>query len=187
MAEGKRVVLIIDESQTMPEKTLEALRLISNLETETSKLIHIVLFGQPELDRLLAMHELRQLRQRITFSCILPPLDKEGVANYIQHRLNTAGYNGEQLFNGRAIGLLTSASRGVPRLINMLCHKSLMCAYGKGSKTIDKQHVMAAISDTEDASMPNIFKRWAMAFALTAICALPLISPVSSFIAGDVL
>lgn len=174
VAEGKRVVLIIDESQTMPEKTLEALRLISNLETETSKLIHIVLFGQPELDRLLAMHELRQLRQRITFSCNLPPLDKEGVTNYIQHRLNTAGYNGEQLFNARAISLLAKSSRGVPRLINMLCHKSLMCAYGKGDKIIDKQHVFAAITDTEDAAMPNILKRWAMAFSVAIVSVLIL-------------
>ncbi|MGK0440986.1 MAG: MSHA biogenesis protein MshM [Pseudohongiellaceae bacterium] len=160
VAEGKRVVLIIDEAQTMPEKTLEALRLISNLETETSKLIHIVLFGQPELDRLLAMHELRQLRQRITFSCHLPPLDKEGVSHYIQHRLSTAGYNGEQLFNQRAIAMLTRASRGVPRLVNMLCHKSLMCAYGKGASQIDREHVIAAINDTEDVVAPSLLMRW---------------------------
>ena len=169
VAEGKRVVLIIDESQTMPEKTLEALRLISNLETETSKLIHIVLFGQPELDRLLSLHELRQLKQRITFSCNLPPLDKEGVSNYIQHRLNTAGYNGEKLFNHKAIALLCGASRGVPRLINMLCHKSLMCAYGKGARVIERQHVMAAINDTEDATMPHFLKRWMWSMSACAL------------------
>ncbi|MCR8923048.1 AAA family ATPase [Dasania sp. GY-MA-18] len=160
VAEGKRVVLVIDEAQTMPEKTLEALRLISNLETETSKLIHIILFGQPELDRILAQHELRQLKQRITFSCQLTPLDKEGVSSYIQHRLNTAGYHGEQLFHNNAVALLAKASRGVPRLINMLCHKSLMCAYGKGVRQIDRVHVLAAINDTEDASLPNPFMRW---------------------------
>ena len=160
VADGQRVVLIIDEAQTMPEKTLEALRLISNLETETSKLIHIVLFGQPELDKLLALHELRQLKQRITFSCQLTPLDKEGVSNYIQHRLNTAGYHGEQLFHQRAVALLARASRGVPRIVNMLCHKSLMCAYGKGAKQIDREHVIAAIDDTEDVLAPNPLVRW---------------------------
>ncbi|WP_019528138.1 ExeA family protein [Dasania marina] len=160
VAEGKRVVLIIDEAQTMPEKTLEALRLISNLETETSKLIHIVLFGQPELDRLLALHELRQLKQRITFSCQLTPMDTDGVGSYIQHRLNTAGYHGEQLFHSSAVVLVAKASRGVPRLINMLCHKSLMCAYGKGVKQIERRHVLAAINDTEDAVLPNVLMRW---------------------------
>lgn len=159
VASGKRVVLVIDEAQTMPDKTLEALRLISNLETETSKLIHIVLFGQPELNRLLDQHALRQLKQRISFSCQLPPLDVEGVTNYIQHRVSTAGYNGEQLFDTRAIKLLSGASRGVPRLINMLCHKSLMCAYGKGAKQVNKQHVMVAINDTDDASRPGMFWR----------------------------
>ena len=164
VADGKRVVLIIDEAQTMPEKTLEALRLISNLETETSKLIHIVLFGQPELDNILAMHELRQLKQRITFSCQLTPLDKDGVNSYIQHRLNTAGYHGEQLFHNRAVALLARASRGVPRIVNMLCHKSLMCAYGKGVKQIDREHVIAAIDDTEDVRPPNPLLRlfWSM-------------------------
>jgi MSHA biogenesis protein MshM len=189
VAAGKRVVLIIDEAQTMPEKTLEALRLISNLETETTKLIHIVLFGQPELDRLLALHELRQLRQRVTFSCKLPPLDNEGVYNYIQHRLNTAGYNGEQLFGAKAITLLAQSSRGIPRLINMLCHKSLMCAYGKGVKHVDRQHVMAAINDTEDAALPSFFKRMAWIFSPsilvvgTAYQLLQLCSPILGVIA----
>ena len=160
VSNGKRVVLVIDEAQTMPEKTLEALRLISNLETETSKLIHIVLFGQPELDRLLDLHGLRQLKQRVTFSCQLPPLDREGVGHYIQHRVSTAGYNGEQLFDAKALILLAKASRGIPRLINMLCHKALMCAYGKGLKQVNKQHVVVAINDTEDAVLPTVMHRW---------------------------
>jgi len=106
VGEGKKVVLVIDEAQAMPTKTLEALRLISNLETETSKLIHIVLFGQPELDRLLDHSSLRQLRQRISFSHNLPPMDLEGTRQYINHRVATAGYNGGQLFTEAAIKVI---------------------------------------------------------------------------------
>lgn len=155
VGEGKKVVLVIDEAQAIPPKTLEALRLISNLETETRKLIHIVLFGQPELDRMLEHHSLRQLRQRIGFSCQLPPLDRDSTRDYVNHRLSMAGYNGTQLFDDRAMDMLFQVSNGVPRLINTLCHKTLMCGYGKGVQRIDKSHVIAAIKDTEDLSLPN--------------------------------
>lgn len=157
VALGKKVVLIIDEAQAMPVKTLEALRLVSNLETETTKLIHIVLFGQPELDTILSQHDLRQLRQRISFSCQLPPLDQRGVALYINHRVSRAGYNGGDFFSPAAIALICKSSRGIPRLINILCHKALMCAYGKGARAIGAEHVKAAIKDTEEAAMPGWF------------------------------
>jgi MSHA biogenesis protein MshM len=157
---GKKVVLVIDEAQAIPPKTMEALRLISNLETETSKLIHILLFGQPELDRMLSHESLRQLRQRITFSCQLPPLDYESSRDYIQHRLVTAGYNGEQLFQEKALEYLFKATGGVPRLINILCNKALMCAYGKGERSISKKHVMAAVEDTEGVEVTSPIQRW---------------------------
>lgn len=169
VSEGKKVVLVIDEAQAVPPKTLEALRLISNLETETRKLIHIVLFGQPELDRMLEHHGLRQLRQRIGFSCQLPPLDRDSTRDYVNHRLMMAGYNGAQLFDDKAMDLLFQVSHGVPRLINTLCHKTLMCGYGKGAQRIDKSHVIAAINDTEGVSLPNTHHDKMMAVVLVAV------------------
>jgi MSHA biogenesis protein MshM len=162
VGEGKKVVLVIDEAQAIPLKTLEALRLISNLETETTKLIHIVLFGQPELDRLLADHSLRQLRQRISFSCRLAPLSAEAAADYVQHRIRRAGFDGGSLFDKAALTLLYRASGGVPRLLNILCHKALMCAYGKGAQQVQRSHIQAAINDTEGLNRRQSWWPWAM-------------------------
>ena len=156
---NRQVVLVIDEAQAIPAKTLEALRLISNLETETRKLVQIVLFGQPELDRLLGMNEFRQLRQRIGFSYRLPPLMREEASAYIEHRLRAAGYSGAKLFDNSALELLYRATQGVPRLINILAHKALLSAYGKGQKHIQKPHVLAAIRDTEGVRMPSLWTR----------------------------
>lgn len=149
VAAGQKVVLVIDEAQAIPPKTMEALRLISNLETEKNKLIHIVLLGQPELDVLLDQDSLRQVRQRIIFSCLLPVMDRESTEHYIEHRLAMAGYNDKKLFSGKVHRMIFTASGGVPRLVNILCHKALMCAYGKGAKTVSSKHMDAAISDTE--------------------------------------
>lgn len=160
VAAGKKVVLVIDEAQAMPLKTLEALRLISNLETETSKLIHIILFGQPELDHLLNNSNLRQLQQRISFSYCLPPMDLAGTRHYIEHRVVTAGHNGNPLFSETALDVIYRASQGVPRLINILCHKALMCAYGKGSQRIDAIHVTSAINDTDGIELPHQQTSW---------------------------
>ncbi len=149
---GGKVVLCIDEAQAMPRDSLEALRLLSNLETEKRKLLQIVIFAQPELDRMLEHSDLRQLRQRITFSYDLPPLDRAAVAGYINHRLKIAGHDGESLFRDGALDAVFRASRGIPRLVNILCHKALMAAYGQGIKVVDLPHVKAASKDTEDAS-----------------------------------
>lgn len=170
VGEGKKVVLVIDEAQAMPPKTLEALRLISNLETETTKLIHIVLFGQPELDRLLGHESLRQLRQRISFSFNLPPLDKEGTCQYIGHRLTTAGYNGDPLFDDSALDWIYRVSKGIPRLVNVLCHKAMMSGYGKGHRQLSKQHVKAAIKDTDGVDEPGLLSdsSWLLALIVLA-------------------
>ncbi len=176
VGEGKKVVLVIDEAQSMPAKTLEALRLISNLETETSKLIHIVLFGQPELDQLLSHSSLRQLQQRIGFSYTLPPMDAEGTRQYINHRVTTAGYNGDLLFNGAAIELVYRVSQGVPRVVNILCHKALMCAYGKGSAVVEKKHMISAVKDTDGVDMPSwlTHRGWGLSVAAVASIVLML-------------
>lgn len=147
----KRVVVCIDEAQSMPIETLEALRLLSNLETEKRKLLQIVLFGQPELDEKLHRPEVRQLLQRIAFHYRLGSLKKSEIGHYIAHRLRVAGYLGEGLFSRGALRALHQASGGTPRLINILAHKSLMSVFGEGRQTVKVRHVRRARNDTEGA------------------------------------
>ncbi len=149
--QGRRVVLCLDEAQAMPLETLEALRLLTNLETEKTKLLQVVLFGQPELEERLDNPAVRQLRQRITFSYRLQPIDERGLERYVSHRLRTAGYEGAMLFQPRAMRRLYRASRGIPRLINILCHKALMAAYGRGNRVVNAEHMKLAVRDTADA------------------------------------
>lgn len=157
-SQGQSVVLLIDEAQCMGVAGLEAVRLLTNLETEQRKLLKIVLFGQPELDELLARTDLRQLRQRITFSQRLQPLSVPAVGQYLNHRLSQSGYNGEGLFAPGAIRMLARASGGVPRLINVLAHKSLWAAYGRGDRLVGSWHVRQAIRDTD--SLGSRWHRW---------------------------
>ncbi len=149
------VVVCIDEAQAMPLETLESLRLLSNLETEKRKLLQIVLFGQPELDRKLAEPSVRQLLQRIAFHYRLGCLGREEVGNYLAHRLRVAGYRGEELFAPRAVRSLHRASRGTPRLLNILAHKSLLAVYGEGRHLVLSRHVRQAVADTEGAGSPG--------------------------------
>lgn len=146
---GHSVVLILDEAQALPAESLEALRLFTNLETETRKLLQVVLFAQPELDERLAENSFRQLKQRITFSYKLRAMTVPEVECYIQHRMQVAGYKGMNLFNHAIAKKIAKVSHGVPRLVNILCHKMLMLCYGEGSYQITKQHLSAAINDTE--------------------------------------
>lgn len=150
-ASKKRVVLCMDETQAMPFETLETLRLLTNLETEKRKLLQVVLFGQPELDRKLAAESIRQLRQRIVFQYDLKPLNAAEVAGYVAHRLTVAGYSGPPLFDGAALKTLHTASGGIPRLVNILAHKSLLLLYGEGGQGVEKRHVRAAVVDTPAA------------------------------------
>ncbi len=150
-AAGKQVVLLIDEAQAMPTQTLEAVRLLSNLETAKTKLLQIVLFAQPELDTRLETQELRQLRQRITFSHTLRPLGPDDAPPYIAHRLAIAGGHAHMLFEPRALRALCRAGHGIPRLLNILAHKALMAAYGRGAARVTRKHVGMAIADTEQA------------------------------------
>ena len=147
----KKVVFCIDEAQAMPIETLEALRLLSNLETEKRKLLHIVLFGQPELDEKLHRPEVRQLLQRIAFHYRLGVLKKSEIGLYVAHRLRVAGYRGEGLFTPAALRALHRASGGTPRLINILAHKSLMSVFGEGRQMAGVRHVRLARLDTEGA------------------------------------
>lgn len=158
--EGKPAVLVIDEAQAMPEETIEALRLLTNLETESTRLLQIVLFGQPELDALLAKDSLRQLRQRITFQTRLQPLNRDAVSQYLRHRLAQAGYNGTDLFAPAALKMIWRASGGIPRLVNVLAHKSLLAAWGQGDRLVGRKHALLAIKDTESARSLGMLERW---------------------------
>lgn len=157
-AAGRHVVVVLDEAQAMPDETLEAVRLLTNLETEKTKLMQVVLFGQPELDMRLAQPHLRQLKQRITFSYKLHAMDRPAIGEYVRHRLTVAGHSGKDLFNGSCIEMIYRGSAGVPRLINVLCHKSLLAAYGPGRRSVSPQDVRLAIEDTEGAH--KLAPRW---------------------------
>ncbi len=155
--DDKRVVLCMDEAQAMPIETLEAVRLLTNLETGKRKLMQVVLFGQPELDRRLASEEIRQLRQRITFEHTLCALDERETAAYVAHRLTVAGTTGHTLFRRGALRALYGSSRGIPRLINILAHKAMLLVYGEGGGLVERRHMRAAAADTPAAGREH---RW---------------------------
>lgn len=158
---NKRVVLVIDEAQSLPEESVEALRLLTNLETESVKLMQIVMFAQPELDEILNKHNLRQLKQRITYSQHLEHLNKSHVRQYVFHRMAVAGYNGKPIFNDGAINALYEYSKGVPRLLSILSGKSLLIAFSKGSRTVTKAMIRRAARDTESIDLkPKWFLGW---------------------------
>jgi len=152
-ARGRRVVILIDEAHAMPEDSLEQVRLLSNLETSRHKLLQIVLFGQPELDQMLAATSLRQLRDRITHSFRMRPLTQEEVSRYVTFRLRAAGYRGPDLFTRKAVALLTRASDGLTRRINILADKALLSAFALDTHAVDERHVQRAIADSELAPL----------------------------------
>ena len=148
-AKGHSVVLLLDEAQALPDESLEALRLFTNLETESRKLLQVVLFAQPELDQRLATDQFRQLKQRITFSYKLRPMTSMEVEQYIHHRLLVAGYKGATLFKPSLCKKIAHVARGVPRLVNVLCHKILMLGYGQNTYKLTLKHLKLAAKDTE--------------------------------------
>ncbi|HEX9182946.1 MAG TPA: AAA family ATPase [Burkholderiales bacterium] len=150
-AEGRRTVILIDEAHAMPEETLEEVRLLSNLETSRHKLLQIVLFGQPELDEVLALPDLRQLKDRITHSFRMRPLSQEEVANYLTFRMRAAGYRGPDVFAPDAIGRITRASAGLTRRINILADKALLAAFSEGKHAVTAREARVAIADSEFA------------------------------------
>ena len=151
-SDGKSVVLCLDEVQAMPLETLEALRLLTNLETEKRKLLQVVLFGQPELDARLAQDSVRQLTQRISFQYRLGALRGDELDYYLEHRLRVAGHRGNRLFGPAAVKLLGRVSQGVPRVVNILAHKSMLLAYGEGVQEVLPHHVRRAAADTPAAA-----------------------------------
>ena len=175
---GKRVVLCLDEVQAMPLETLETMRLLTNLETEKRKLLQVVLFGQPELDRQLAHDAVRQLRQRITFSYRLRPMSRTALDGYVGHRLAVAGTRAA-LFDAPALNAIFLASAGIPRLVNVLCHKAMLLAYGRGLAAVDRECVRAAVQDGVLEGVPRRragdMLRWTAA-AVGAACVTALVA-----------
>ncbi len=147
-AQGKRVVVCLDEAQAMPIETLEALRLLSNLETEKRKLLQVIIFGQPELEAKLNHPSIRQLKQRIAFEYCLTPMGRDELDYYIQHRLSVAGHHGSRMFTRPAMWLLKRRTQCVPRLVNIVAHKALLSAFGKGRQCVTFWDVQAAVDDT---------------------------------------
>ena len=146
-AQGKNVILIIDEAQNLTTEVLEQLRLLSNLETSRDKLLQIILVGQPELGEKLDSHELRQLDQRITLRCQLVPLSHKEVREYIQHRINIASRKTGIQFAGAAYRSIYHYSRGIPRLINIVCDRALLTAFVLDQQIISGKIAMAAIRE----------------------------------------
>ena len=180
-AEGRRVLLIVDEAQNLSEETLEQLRLLSNLETETSKLLQIVLLGQPELDQKLAQRELRQLRQRISVRWRLGPLTAEETREYVRHRLRVAGALKRPIFTEAALRRVHRLSGGVPRVVNLICDRALLAGYADAKAQIGPALVKRAGEELR-SPMPWWQTRWAwigaagLAVALAAVGLLALAS-----------
>ncbi len=146
-ASGEDVVLMLDDAQAMDPGTLEQVRLLSNLETNERKLLQIVLIGQPELAQTLA--HLEQLRQRITVRYHLRPLDLQATAHYVHHRLQVAGGNSRPVFGRWALRAVHRHSGGVPRLINAICDKTLLCGYVYQTDRLLARHVRRAVRELE--------------------------------------
>ncbi len=156
-AQGRRTVLIIDEAQNLSADVLEQVRLLTNLETATQKLLQIILIGQPELRTLLARDEMRQLAQRVTARYHLEPISLEETGAYIRHRLQICG-NTQPLFNHRAIDRIQRLSGGIPRLINVLCDRSMLGAYVEGKSQVDAKVVRKAAREVLAEEQPAIRK-----------------------------
>ena len=142
--DGRRALLIVDESQNLDPATLEEIRLLSNLETSSSKLIQIVLFGQPELDEMLDSRGLRQLRQRITVRWTLSPLNAAETRDYVRHRLKIAAGRDCNIFTEKALREVQRRAGGIPRLINVLCDRAMLAGYSAGNPTMEPQAINQA-------------------------------------------
>ena len=168
---GQRVVVMIDEAHAMPLETLEEIRLLSNLETNQHKLLHIVLFGQPELDERLNQQNMRQLRERITHNFTLEPLHHNDIGSYLMFRLRAAGYRGPDIFTAEAVQHINNVSQGLTRRINILADKALLAAFVEGKHLIDEHLIKTAIRDAQFAPMQmpkGKNHRWAIGAAIAA-------------------
>lgn len=174
-ATGRKVVLLIDEAQLLSIKNLELVRMLSNLETTKNKLLQIILVGQPELGEKLETYELRQLAQRISLNYYLTPLSQQDTEAYIQHRLGIAMQRQSRLFTSNACRLAYRYSKGIPRLINIVCDRALLVAFSQNKTRITQSVMRAAVSElTASSSAPKSPKRRPLIFGV-GICVLLLL------------
>jgi len=148
-AKNRQIVVFVEEAQGMPVATLEEIRLLSNLETTQNKLLQIVLFGQPELDEKIATREIRQLKERITYSFLLAPFKVDEVRDYLNSRMRTCGYRSEDIFSPSAVSAISKYSKGLLRRINILADKALLAAYAGNTHKVTSSHVKTAARDSE--------------------------------------
>lgn len=158
--ENKRVVLVLDEAQLMPDETLETVRILTNLKKGSDRNLQIVMFGQPELDKRLKQPNLRQLLQRISFSYQLSTLNPKEQTDYISQRLIIAGYRHHGMFSKSALWLLKRVSGGIPRIINVLAHKAMLAAYARGKRKVTLRPMIDAIIDSKDVIYPQKSHFW---------------------------
>jgi len=168
-SENRQVVLFIEEAQGMPIATLEEIRLLSNLETQQHKLLQIVMFGQPELDEMIANREIRQLKERITYSFQLAPFRQADIRDYLNARLRTCGYRGGELFNTSAVKAIDYFSQGLLRRINILADKAMLAAYAGNNNRVTAKHVRLAARDSEFVTGLRYFNSTVPAFVLLLI------------------
>ncbi|HEV2245340.1 MAG TPA: AAA family ATPase, partial [Terriglobia bacterium] len=152
---GRRFVLVIDEAQNLEDPVLESVRMLSNFETSRSKLMQIVLAGQPGLADKLARPDLEQLMQRVSVICRLNPFNRQEVADYIDHRLRVAGHQGGRRFTPEALAMIADLSEGIPRNINNICFHALSLGYAKAQKTIDGAVIEEVYGDLELETLKN--------------------------------
>lgn len=172
-AQGLRVVLLIDEAQNLPADALEQVRLLTNLETDTQKLLQILLLGQPELRSMLARPELRQLAQRITARYHLTPLDAQETADYLRHRWRVAG--GQKFpFDAKAVQRLHRRAGGIPRLLNVIAERALLAGYARDAAVIDAALVDAAADEVLPPSPKQRRWPWLAAAGLAAVALLAI-------------
>ncbi len=187
-SQGQRVLLVIDEAHAMPPESLEEVRLLSNLETGQHKLVNILLFGQPELDELLADRRLRQVRDRIVHRFSLTPLPEQDATAYVDHRLRAAGWKGGALFAAPALALLIKASGGRARRINLLADKALLSAYAQGQSTVQVRQVQDAMGELHDdfsASNTPAVPQWVKWAASSVVLAMVMTALTVWFLEGQ--
>ena len=179
-ARRKKVILLIDEAQNLSRNVLEQLRLLSNLETNQEKLLQIILVGQPELSEILDSHELRQLSQRITLRYHLSPLNHKETVEYIRYRINIAAQNPAIKFNRSAFRQIYKYSRGIPRVINIACDRSLLTAFGLSRHKITGSIARASIKElmSTGATGKFVFADWKKAFVIFAALSLVLAAAI---------
>jgi type II secretory pathway predicted ATPase ExeA len=168
-SENRQVVVFVEEAQAMPIATLEEIRLLSNLETQQSKLLQIVLFGQPELDTMISQPQIRQLKERITYSFDLPPFKTNDVREYLNSRVRACGYRAGELFDDSAVNQIGQYSRGLLRRINILADKALLAAYSESAKRVQGRHTQLAARDSEFIGKSKRYSPWMWSVAAAVI------------------